>query len=129
MLRFIKNIMYVKKEALLPTKYFQLEISKEKNVIKYIDNKYPETIKNPKIQKVEDNLVIEYLDNLFRIIRGWKSKYENTNVIDGTEWELQIIYKNNERKTYSGINDFPNNFEYLDKIKYDIINKRLENNI
>lgn len=72
------------------------------------------------------NQLFGYVDKLFRIIDDWKSKYENTNIIDGIEWQLQITYKNGETKYYFGKNDFPSNFEYLDKIKYEIINKMLE---
>lgn len=72
------------------------------------------------------NQLFGYVDKLFRIIDGWKNKYENINIIDGIEWQLQITYKNGETKHYFGKNDFPSNFEYLDKIKYEIINKMLE---
>jgi len=121
--RSIKNVIYEKKSILYPVEYFQLEIYEDKNVLKYSDNKHIDTIKGLRIENVEDEIVMQYFDELFRIIDGWKDKYQNNNFVDGIEWKLQITYKNGETKNYFGKNDFPNNFEYLDKIKKEMINK------
>jgi len=121
--------MYEKKSMLSMPEYFQIEIYDDKNVVKYIDNMYPDSIKNPKIKDVDDELVMKYFDQLFRIIDGWENKYVNDNIVDGMDWQLQITYKSGTVKHYFGKNDFPNNFEYLDKIKYEIINKVLERKI
>lgn len=118
MFKNIKGLMYEKHLTLYSTEYFELEINENKNILKYSDN-----IKNIKIENVNDEFVIEYFDHLFRIIDEWKNKYEDTSIMDGIEWKLQITYKNGEIKQYVGKNDFPNNFEYLDKIKNEIINK------
>ena len=104
------------------TEMFELELKEDKNILKY--GEYIE--KNNGIM-IENDLAIQYLDNLFRIIDGWKSKYENKNMIDGTEWKLQITYKNGEIKQYVGKNDFPANFEYLDRIKNEMITQIQEN--
>jgi len=119
--------MYEKKAAFSLPEYFKLEIYDNKNVLKYIDNMYPNSIKNPQVKNIDDELVMQYFDKLFRIIGDWENKYVNNNIIDGTEWQLQITYKNGKTKHYLGRNSFPDNFEYLDKIKYEIIDKMLEN--
>lgn len=116
MFRNIKKIIFIKKSLTSNEEYFQIEVQKDKNILRYTD-----FINIPKIVHINDDLVIQYFDNLFRIIDNWDTVYENNSVIDGIEWQLQIIYKNDETKYYSGKNDFPNNFEYLDKMKYEII--------
>lgn len=121
--------MYEKKLMLSIPEYFQLEIYDDRNTLKYIDNMYSDSIKEPKIKNVDDEVVMEYFDKLFRIIDGWENKYVKDNIIDGMDWQLVITYKNGDIKHYYGKNDFPVNFEYLDKIKYEIINKMLESKI
>lgn len=118
MFKNIKSLIYEKNLTLCLTEYFELEIKENKNTLKYTGN-----IKNNKIENVNDELVMEYFDHLFRIIDEWKSTYEDNSMMDGIEWKLQITYKNGEIKQYCGKNDFPNNFEYLDKIKDEMINK------
>lgn len=118
MFKDIKSLIYEKNLTLYPAEHFELELDENRNILKYTDNR-----KNNKFENVDNELVIEYFDHLFRIIDGWKNKYEDNSIMDGTEWKLQITYKNGEIKEYYGKNDFPNNFEYLDKIKNDLINK------
>lgn len=126
MFKEIKNVIYKKKSMLSIPEYFQLEIDDDRKTLKYSDSLYSDSRKKLKIMNVDDEVVMEYFDKLFRIIDGWENKYENDNVLDGMEWQLVITYKNGDRKHYYGKNDSPINFEYLDKIKYEIINKMLE---
>lgn len=118
MFKNIKSLIYEKNFTLYPTEYFELEINEDRNTLKYTDS-----MKNNKIENISDELVNEYFNQLFRIIYGWKNKYEDNTVVDGIEWKLQITYKNQEAKMFYGKNAFPNNFEYLDKIKKEMINK------
>ena len=116
MIEYIKNIIYTKQ--LMPSmseEYFELEICQDKNILKY------NSLNNKKHLNISNEQVIQYLDKLFRIIDGWNNEYINTNTIDGIVWKLQITYINESKKCYIGRNDFPNNFECLDKIKNEII--------
>lgn len=116
MLKFIENVLYIKRLSLSKNEYFELKISDDKNIIKYIDNNMD------LIQKdIQNKLVEEYLNKLLAITNDWNDKYENNNVIDGMEWDLEIKFKNGEVKKYFGKNDFPINFKYLDIIKNEII--------
>lgn len=121
----IKDVIYEKKMMPSSTEYFHIEICEDRNILEYSDNKNMGTIKN----NVDNELVMQYFDRLFRIMDGWKNVYQNNNFIDGIEWYLQITYKNGEIKQYFGKNKFPANFEYLDKIKYEIIDEMWENKI
>lgn len=112
MFKDISKVVYKKENMLSFEEYFELEINEDASIIKY----------NNKIKNINDELVMNYFDRLFRIIDGWKEEYIDNTVIDGLEWKLQITYKDGFVKQYIGKNDFPNNFEYLDKIKYEIIN-------
>ena len=49
-------------------------------------------------------------------IGGWKSRYVNPNICDGTFWRLELK-KENETKKYSGANDFPEGFKNIFKLK------------
>lgn len=118
MFKNISKVIYKKKNMLAFEEYFELEINENANIVKYNDGRYSNTIDN-----VNDELVINYFDRLFRIIDGWKEEYIDNTGIDGVEWKLQITYKDGEKRQYTGKNDFPNNFEYLDEIKNEIINK------
>jgi len=106
--------------------YFKLEIQGDKNILKYICNNHAKSF--AKIE-VKDEMIMEYLDNFFRIIDSWKNKYVNNNVLDGVEWQLQISYKNGEKDFFYGKNDFPNNFETLDMIKQQLIQQATEERI
>lgn len=116
MLESIKNIVYTKQ--LMPSmniEEFELEICKDKSMLKYgLQN-------NKKHLDISNKQVIQYLDQLFRIIDGWSNEYINNSIIDGIAWKLQITYLDGSKECYKGKNDFPNNFEYLDKIKNEII--------
>ena len=124
MFKNIKSLIYEKNYSFSPIDYFEIDIDENKNIFKYTD-----TINTHKIENVDDQIVIGFFDSLFRIIDGWKNKYDDNSVIDGSEWKLQITYINGEKNLYYGKNGFPNNFEYLDKIKYEFINKVKENKI
>ena len=116
MLESIKNIVYIKQ--LMPSmneEYFELEICENRNILKY------GSMKNKKHLNISNEQVIHYIDQLFRIIDGWESEYIETRIIDGIAWELQVTYLDGNKECYKGRNDFPNNFEYLDKIKNELV--------
>lgn len=125
MLRDIKYVIYQKDTALLYKEYFQLEIKEDKNLVKYSDESYTKNIeeKQPTVIQVSDKQAMEFIDILFRVINKWKNRYENINILDGTEWKLQIKYSNGKIAYYSGKNDYPSNFEYLDLITKELLNK------
>ncbi len=118
MFECIKKVVYKKQLSFSPEQYFKLENNENKYIVTYSDRN------NLKTKEVSNELVIQYFDQLFRIIDGWKNHYEDTKnaIIDGTQWQLQIEYKDGEEENYIGIDKFPSNFEYLDEIKYELIN-------
>ncbi len=125
MLKDIKSISFFKDTALSYKEYFQLEIKDDKNLIKYSDEKYTNRIeeKKPIIIQISDEKAMEFIDKVYRIIYKWNERYENKSIIDGVEWRLQIKYNNNEIEYYSGKNDYPNNFEYIDIIIHELLKK------
>ena len=119
MLKNIENIMYIRKEFPSINEYFMLEVKDKENLLKYIDY-----VGTPEIKKIDDNIALEFIDSLLRVVNNWKSEYINSdNITDGVEWNLQIQYKNGYKKSYSGINDFPINFGTLDKVKRELIDR------
>lgn len=122
MINFVKSVSYIKKTMLSSEEYFQIKILKDKNVVRYYNTKSANVLDNPIIKEIDNNILKEFLDQLFRIIDGWENEYINSNFLDGTEWQLEIKYQDNEVIYYSGKNDFPDNFEYLDRLKYKLLN-------
>lgn len=80
-----------------------------------------------KKENLDNKIIEEYLDKLIRVIDDWKEKYENQYVIDGIEWNLQINFQDGTKRYFKGKNDFPDNFEYLNKVNNELINKIREN--
>ena len=59
----------------------------------------------------------ELFDGLRSLHIGqWRRKYENSSVMDGTQWDLTIVFSNGHRKIcISGSNAYPYNFrDFLD---------------
>ena len=46
-------------------------------------------------------------------IGKWKQEYVDTDVLDGTQWDLTIEYADGSTREYYGSNDYPNNFRKL----------------
>ena len=44
-------------------------------------------------------------------VNSWKEKYINRDIVDGTSWKLQIMFKNNTALKAYGLNDFPKNWD------------------
>lgn len=40
----------------------------------------------------------------------WAREYRDDGVLDGTQWELKITYKDGKKRKYRGSNDFPSSF-------------------
>lgn len=115
----IKSIVYEKKSMPALEEHFKLEIGENTSSFGYAINK-----NKSKVDNINNKLVTQFIDDLYRVIDGWQSSYEDSNLIDRTEWNLQIIYRDGKIQSYSGRNNFPSNFEYLEKI-----NSKLMDNI
>lgn len=124
MINDVKEIIYIKKMMPLSSEYFKLEINDDKNLVKYMNNK--NFTKGPNINTVSSEIVIKFLDLFFRTIDSWKEEYIDNSAVDGIEWDLKIIYKNGHEEYYCGKNDFPDNYEILDKLIEKMINKDVE---
>ena len=70
---------------------------------------------------VNDELIFKYLISLFSIIANWKDEYINTQTIDGNNWKLCMIFKNNTKKEYKGHAVYPINFEAFEEITQKLI--------
>lgn len=117
----VKSIIYKKNQTFLKEEYFEIEIKNKKNLLKH-NNSYFQFQDGIISKKLSDEKVFEFFKKLFSLIDNWKDEYINYNIIDGVEWKLEISFTNGKIKRYIGKNDFPNNFEYLDKIKDELIN-------
>lgn len=119
MIKNIQKIIYEKNNALSIKEWIELDVEKSKL-------KYKKNNKKIKIDNISNELIIKYLDQLLRTIDGWKKEYINQNCLDGMIWKLTVIYRNGEKIEYIGKNEFPYNFEHLEKIEYQLINKIME---
>lgn len=125
MIKDISEITFIKKGAFNKADYFQIEILEDKNLLKFIDNRYYSTMNDPVIKNISDEIVMDFLDKLFRIVDSWNEKYINNNTFDGTKWQLVIKFRDGHSRQYYGKDSYPNNFEALENLKYNIIESNI----
>ncbi len=70
---------------------------------------------------ISEEKLFKYLEELLCIIVNWDDEYINTNVIDGSNWKLSIIYFNDNKKEYRGKSSFPNNFVAFESLNQKLI--------
>lgn len=60
----------------------------------------------------------EFLNGLRELhIEGWKSKYIDPDILDGTQWELEIYFSDGYKPvTIAGSNAYPTNFAELERL-------------
>lgn len=60
----------------------------------------------------------EFLNRLRELhIEGWKSKYIDPDILDGTQWELEIYFSDGYKPvTIAGSNAYPTNFAELERL-------------
>lgn len=51
------------------------------------------------------------LKRMDALIKDWKEEYNDPDVLDGTQWSLDIEYVDGKEEHYWGSNMFPDNFE------------------
>lgn len=49
-------------------------------------------------------------------INSWNSEYLNSNILDGTQWEVKLKYKHRRLIEISGSNEFPDQWDWFIKI-------------
>ncbi len=69
----------------------------------------------------DDMTRVEFLRKLWDIHMGeWKREYINPDVLDGTQWSVEIRYNDGMKRCFSGSNMFPYNFnEFLELMRMD----------
>ena len=59
----------------------------------------------------------EFLDEFQKLNIGmWAKNYSDPTILDGTQWNLEITYKDGKTRKYWGSNDFPRTFDSLSKL-------------
>ena len=69
----------------------------------------------------DDMTRVEFLRKLWDIHMGeWKKEYINPDVLDGTQWSVEIRYNDGKECHFSGSNMYPYNFnEFLELMRKD----------
>ena len=104
----VKHITYEKNN-----KRLSISINNEESTIKT----------NDILKSINNELVLKYLDSLYRIIDNWQKEYIDTSVIDGDSWNLSITYVNGNKKEYYGKASYPTNFEALERLNKELIDE------
>ena len=75
--------------------------------------------------QIDEKLLEDYINRIFRIINDWEPNYnnKNNNLIDGDDWELVITFEDGYQKEYHGYNQFPYNYSEFERINYELIRK------
>jgi hypothetical protein len=60
----------------------------------------------------------EFIDKLVNeiMIFTWDNYYSNDHVLDGEEWRVTIHYKSERTRSFSGMNEYPSNFDDFVKL-------------
>ena len=74
---------------------------------------------HPEVREIALSLTkTEFLNHLCELhIEGWKLKYIDPDILDGTQWELAIYFSNGYKPvTIAGSNVYPDNFAELERL-------------
>jgi len=83
--------------------YDFIEIIKDDTQIKYNCNREENTFTKEKLN--------EFLDKIFNEnILKWKKEYNNNDILDGTQWELKMEFKDLPKFICYGSNEYPSNW-------------------
>lgn len=85
-----------------------------------------EIIYNDISMKINEEMYLNYLKDLFLIINDWNNEYINLSIIDGGSWNLVIKFVDNSERKYVGRSDRPNNFEEFENLNFSLI-KEVQN--
>lgn len=76
-------------------------------------------------KRVDNKLMLYFFDNFFRVISDWKHEYINNYGVDLENWSLRIEYGDGNIKEYHGKGMYPDNFNVLESLIYEMIDKSL----
>jgi hypothetical protein len=62
--------------------------------------------KEKEISKIQMELFLTKLNQLN--ITGWDNEYFNPDILDGDQWELELVYNKSNKKSIFGSNLYPN---------------------
>lgn len=120
--RFNENISNISTITFTYGGYF---LGRDKYVIHLKDNRitiqkydFETLIEEKEIDKVE------WMDE-FKILHigEWNSNYDCLDILDGIQWNLEIIYLNGKKKNFYGSNQYPYNFhDFLYLLKTEDFN-------
>lgn len=85
-------------------------IVKVKYIMKEEEEPDPKQITAQKWQKTVNRLYSDLH------VHEWKKNYIDPDVLDGTQWHLDIRFTNSRKRSYYGSNDFPPYWNELVKI-------------
>jgi hypothetical protein len=93
------------------------------NLIISINNEKFTIQNNDFLKSIDNKIIFNYLDSLFRIIDDWQKEYIDTKIIDGDSWKLSITYVNGRKREYYGKSSYPTNFEAFERINRELIDE------
>ena len=101
-------------------KRWEISFDKDRIVVDSILRHMPEFDETDlELPCFDDMTRSDFISELRAIHMGeWKKDYFNPDILDGTQWSVDIKYDGGEKRHYSGSNMFPYNFnEFLDVVR------------
>ena len=97
--------------------YYNVELIKNDTKIKYI---FSHSIKgNEDEYEFSEKQLNYFLEKIFNeYILNWKNKYDNNNILDGTQWKLEMEFKDLPKFESYGSNEYPSNWKMFLSIIY-----------
>ena len=74
---------------------------------------------HPEVREIALSMTKDaFLNHLCKLhIEGWKSKYINSDILDGIQWDLEIYFSDGYKPvTIVGSNAYPTNFAELERL-------------
>lgn len=72
------------------------------------------------VNNVQKNInTFEFAEKLCNILLSWQTEYIGPNVIDGESFIVEVV-EENSKKTYTGFNAFPQNYNKFLKLVFGV---------
>ena len=107
----MKSIESIKKFHFTIGGYFakNFDVVIKENKATYCADLYVFDFSKRQEKEISKNQMESFLSKLNQLnIIGWKKEYFNPDIIDGVQWELEMVYSKSNKKSIFGSNLYPN---------------------
>jgi len=88
---------------------------------------YSHSLSDNMIKSLVTEDELKYLIKKVKELRvlDWDERYENNDILDGTQWDIELIYDDKKKSIY-GSNDFPKEWKKFCKVIEKVIHQKFK---